>query len=586
MQTDSIEIDILCVSQETTLLEIMERQTQAAGKGLPTGIAIVVNAQSEVEGVVSDGDVRRAINEHKTLDVTASRAMTRNPIVFDQNLSFQEIINRLPAELAKRGRRSRKFLGKVLLVDNGNRPVGVLDYHQLWEQKVATHRHIVVIGLGYVGLTLGLTLAEDGFNVTGVDSSEQRLDQLKHGDSYVHEPGITEILKEQIGKNLCVTNEIPDDGDVFIISVGTPINKDGASVSKPRLEELEAALTVVAENLQRGGLVILRSTVPIGVTRQTALPVLEEVSGLKGGRDFHLAFAPERTAEGSALSELRSLPQMIGGLTQDCVEAAAAVFRELTPTIVRMESLESAELGKLINNSFRDVVFSFANQMVQIGVKHNIDVVETINSANRGYPRDTVPLPSPGVGGPCLTKDPYILAAACDDAELEHSLSIHGRAVNESMHDLVAESMIREFRELGNANPTVMICGLAFKGHPETGDMRESSSVFIANILTEKGVNVLGNDGVATADEIREFGITPTSLEEGLSNCDGVLFLNNHVKYARLNIFETVRNLRPNPVIFDGWHLFRSDDVLSARPCIYLGMGVRRSSVMSEEPKV
>jgi UDP-N-acetyl-D-mannosaminuronic acid dehydrogenase len=579
---DTSNIAALCVTEKAPLSEVLERQAQATQLGLPAGIALVVDGEKRLIGAITDGDVRRALLKHKRLDLSAGEAMTRNPIAFAEGTSYRKILRGLPGELEQRGRRSRRFLGKIILVDEARRPTRVLDYHELWEQRVATHRHVVVVGLGYVGLTLALELAREGIRVTGVDADQSRVDQLGKGQSYVHEIGLPELLREQLGKTFTAQTTLPDDGDVFIISVGTPV--DGTT-HKPILSYLEGASREVGKRLRRGSLVVLRSTVPVGCTRDVVLPLLEQASGLFAERDFHLAFAPERTAEGKALSELRSLPQIIGGLGEDSVEATAALFRELSPTLVRVESLEAAELIKLINNSFRDLVFAFANQMVQLAQPFNLDVVELIRAANRDYPRDRVPLPSPGVGGPCLTKDPYILASVAERAGLTTTLAASGRAANEAMHGLVADALCDRLVRLGKdpKKARVVLCGLAFKGHPETGDLRNSTSLEIAERLRPRVGQLVGHDPVATADEIRAFGLEPVSLPAGFAGADAVVFLNNHRAYEKLDVYAMVRALRGPGIVYDGWHAFSPDDVLAACPSVYMGLGFVRSSV-AERP--
>jgi nucleotide sugar dehydrogenase len=372
---------------------------------------------------------------------------------------------------------------------------------------------------------------------------------------------------------------MPEGGDVFIIAVGTPVDHH-ADVPRPRLEALEAAVDMVADQLRPGALVVLRSTVPIGTVRGLVATRLEARTGLVAGRDFHLAFAPERTAEGSALSELRELPQLVAGINDDSVEATVALFRELTPTIVRMESLEAAELAKLVNNSFRDLIFAFANEVTQLAAPYGFDVVEAIRSANRAYPRDPVPLPSPGVGGPCLTKDPYILAAGGPGSGLADTLMAHGRRVNESMPGLVAERVVKQLAELGKdpASCTVLVCGMAFKGHPETGDVRDSTSLEIVELLRGEVGTIRAHDPVVTAAELAALDVEPVTLPEGFAGADAVLFLTNHLAYRRVDVFAMVRDMRAPAVVLDAWHVFVADDVLRAGPSVYLGLGHRRSS--------
>jgi nucleotide sugar dehydrogenase len=438
------------------------------------------------------------------------------------------------------------------------------------------------MGLGYVGLTLAAVLAEEGFLVTGVEPDARKVERLLEKNSYVHEPGINEILSEQVGKNFHPGSQIPDDGDVFIISVGTPVEKNSAtSKPQPQLRFIERVSGQIGDKLRPGNLVILRSTVPIGTCRNVVLPILEKKSGLKCGTEFHLSFAPERTAEGKALKELRALPQIIGGFNEDSAEATAALFRELTSNIIRVSSLEAAETVKLVNNTFRDLIFAYANHVAQITSHFNIDVHEVIKAANQGYARDPVPLPSPGVGGPCLTKDPYIFAEVAERSNVNSNLFELGRGINESMHDYLVDRLENQLGLLGKSisGARILICGLAFKGKPETGDIRQSSALEIHNLLKSKTASVFGHDPVAETSELLEYDIKPVDLYEGFRDMDAVLFLNNHPFYEKLDIFRMVRSMADKPIILDGWHLFHADDILKSRPCIYMGLSVVRSSV-------
>jgi nucleotide sugar dehydrogenase len=343
---------------------------------------------------------------------------------------------------------------------------------------------------------------------------------------------------------------------------------------------LRRACEMVGAALRPGALVVLRSTVPIGTTRGFVEPLLETLSGLTAGADFHLAFAPERTIEGKALQELSTLPQVIGGLDEDSVEATVALFRELTPTIVRVSSLEAAEMVKLVNNCFRDVVFAFSNQMAQVARAYGADIVEVIKAANQGYPRDPVPLPSPGVGGPCLTKDPFILAAAGVSAGIARPLPLIGREINQAMHGVVADALLDELARLRRdpREADVLICGLAFKGRPETTDLRGSPALAVAALLRGRVGRLYGHDPVVGAEAIRAAGLEPVELPAGAAGKDAILLLNNHPFYEGLDGFALARSLRRPGTVFDGWHVLRPEDVVGACPCTYLGLSFRRSS--------
>jgi UDP-N-acetyl-D-mannosaminuronic acid dehydrogenase len=573
-------IEKIFCSKGTTILEVLNLFNKSKDFDLPSGIVFVVDEKNVLLGTVTEGDIRRSVVENGSLDTPVERIMNIDPIVFNETLTLTEIIGIIPKELRARNRKSQVVLNKVVLVNSDKVPVRVYDYHEMLDIKNAGHRHVVILGLGYVGLTLALVLADSGFYVTGVDINTSRLALLKEGKSYIHEQGLHELLREQIGKNLHVAENIPKEGDVYVISVGTPILTNDL-LSRPDMHFLEEAVVNIGKVLRRGNLVILRSTVPIGTCRNVVIPILESESGLKCGIDFHVSFAPERTAEGKAIKELRTLPQIIGGFNNDSVEATAAIFNDVTPTIVRADTLESAEMAKLINNSFRDYIFAYANQMARVAEKFNINVNNVIKAANEGYVRDPVPYPSPGVGGPCLTKDPYIFADVLRQIDLDGSIFTRGRDINKNMHDHVFLRIKRELQSIGKSieDCKILICGLAFKGNPETGDIRNSSSIEIAQFFQQETSFVFGHDPVADPLEIASFGIQPVEIPEGFKNVDVVLFLNNHKSFEKIDVFSMVRSMNQLPIIYDGWSLFRDDDITSVRPAKYMGISHIKSSI-------
>ena len=267
------------------------------------------------------------------------------------------------------------------------------------------NQKLCVIGLGFVGLPLGTTFAELGFAVTGIDASPRVKESLKQGRAHFAESGLQELLDRVLGKSFHVADAVEKGAhDIYIIAVGTPIDD---STKEPMMEYVEGASRTIGKALKKGDLVIMRSTVPIGTTRKIVLPLLEEESGLTGGKDFDLVFAPERLVSGKALAELRELPQIIGGMNggKD-VERASALFSTMTPLIVPVENLEAGEMGKLIDNTYRDLHFAYANQMARLAEKVGVDMTRLASDVNNGYKRNRIPTPSPGVGGICLKKDP------------------------------------------------------------------------------------------------------------------------------------------------------------------------------------
>lgn len=435
------------------------------------------------------------------------------------------------------------------------------------------NKKICVIGMGYVGLTLALAFSDLGFKVVGVENREKVLSQLRQGRAHFYEAGLEEILHRELGKGFRFVIDLEEtESDIFIVAVGTPIDFG----KKPDFSVLEEIIQKIGKVLKRGDLVILRSTVSPGTTRNFVIPILEQVSHLKAGTDFNVSFAPERTIEGRALEELRTLPQIIGGLTEECSLFTANVFRPMAPQIVMVNSLEASEMVKLANNLCRDVNFAFANELVLICDKFNIDTHEVINAANFGYPRDHIALPSPGVGGYCLTKDPYILTEAAEkNGYLPHLLTI-ARNINEYMPHYVV-GQVEKFLSAHNKKideTKFYILGFAFKGKPDTSDVRFSPAVDVLNILKSKGAkNIYGHDPVVPKEIIAELGVNFSDVENGFQDADCVLIMNNHPVFSSLDILALLEKTRKPVLLFDSWKLFSPEKILKIEGVKYSNLG-------------
>ncbi len=437
---------------------------------------------------------------------------------------------------------------------------------------MAEPKKICVVGLGYVGLTLSVVLAEKGFQVYGSTKSEELAEQLRNGKPHFHERGLEVLLKKFVNKNLFISAEIPQDipMDVFIISVGTPLDK---ATKKPIISHIESAVTDVAKCLRSGGLVVLRSTVPVGLTRSYVLPILQKYQSER----FYMAFAPERTIEGKALSELKYLPQVVGGVDEESLNKASEIFIQVTKTIIRVSSLETAEMIKILDNSYRDLTFAFANEMAMVARHLGLNAVELIEAANFGYPRTNVPVPG-FVGGACLEKDPHILVDFATTAGYTPRLVAMARTINESLPvftaDLVKKHCTVHGKDITSAK--IFVSGLAFKGRPENDDLRGSPTVNLLDCLKDAGAkNIFGHDFVVKPEAIAGLGITPCALEEGFNGADCVLFMNNHESYEYLDIEKLLPQLNSPALFFDGWHMFDPKVVKSHNNITYEGLGER-----------
>jgi nucleotide sugar dehydrogenase len=423
-------------------------------------------------------------------------------------------------------------------------------------------KKICVVGLGYVGLTLGIVLADVGFNVIGVEKNEETVTLLNKGVSHIYEPHIDFLLKKHLNHNLAIVNSIPVDKDIdtYIICVATPIDE----YKKPNLNYVRGAMTDVIKHLKKNDLIILRSTVPVGTSRNVVNEILKKNSK-SDISEISLVFAPERTLEGKALEELRYLPQIIGGLDENSVNKAINILVRVTNTIVRVSSIEAAELIKQIDNIYRDVNIALGNELGMACELLGLDAFEIISSANMNYPRNRIMVPGSGVGGACLTKDPYLFLSQLDNIP-ENSIIFRSRKINEGMPghvvSLAENALLLNKKNLIGAR--VAVLGFAFKGKPETADARFSPTLDLLKILKNKGANVVVMDPVVPKDVIKNEAEYASTYELAFQNTDCVIIMNNHPKWSEMDFDMYKKYLKPKAAVIDGWKMLNRSDVEKA----------------------
>ena len=555
------KIRSLYIAPDLSILAAMDVIENAPPQSGISGIAIVVDGQDRLLGVVTDGDIRSAILHKISLEEKVSAIMTKDPIRVASHASMMHMYEEAMNLLKGRTRMLDRAAGKILVVDEERRVVDIVSLLSLWQQADIKTKKVAVLGLGFVGLTLAVVLADAGFQVLGVEAQKPVVEMLQKSTPHFYEAGLANQLRAHIGRNLQVENSLTDSTcDVYIVSVGTPIDEN----HQPIMGFVEEACRAIGKVLKTGDTIMLRSTVPVGTTRKVCLPILEQESGLVAGRDFSLVFAPERTVAGKALKELRALPQIIGALDSQGAEVAAALYREITPTIVILDSIEEAEMVKLVNNTFRDTIFAFSNEVALVCDSYNLDAIKVIAAANEGYPRDPVPLPSPGVGGVCLKKDPYLLQVSAQTNNIQPTILGRSRVVNEYMPMHVYQKFSRfcSSKGLKLSEASVFVVGFAFKGWPETSDMRDSPTLELLKMLRQADVSVRGYDPVILAEHLEKLeGVASTSLEEGFKNADAVFVMNNHPSYEDWNLLSLLDTMKKPGLFVDGWSMFRMDEI-------------------------
>lgn len=548
--------DIL-ISTDAKIIDALVQLNESRKK-----ILICTDADGGLAGVVADGDIRRALINGKRPEDPIVYALNKEPIFVNEQASYQEAQGLLTDKISI-----------IPILDPRRRVKGYYQYKERKDLTVIKNRSITILGLGYVGLTLALILAEKGFTVRGFDVDQGLLENLQNGKAPFFEKGLKELLVKHVGSNLKLFKKIENaKSDIYIITVGTPIF---SPKKEPNIGYIRKAATSIAGVLESGDMVILRSTVPIGCTRKEVLPILEEVSRLRCGKDFCLAFAPERTIEGIALQELLRNPQIIGAYDERSYHLTARLFNEITPTLINVGSLEAAEMGKLLDNTFRDHIFAYSNLMAVLSERLGVNFHKLIEAVNFGYHRNMIPKPSPGVGGPCLSKDPYILKNAFDTLGLEASILQVTREINEIGPSYIKQKLEVLLEKVGKSLgrcKKIGLVGMAFKGYPETSDLRDSTSVWFLDQLPDKRI-VWAYDPVVADEDLSDLGITPASLENTFKGADAVVILNNHKSYGAWNIHGLLHSMNKPAVLIDTWYNFDPMLFKQASGVLYGGLG-------------
>ena len=422
---------------------------------------------------------------------------------------------------------------------------------------------IGVIGLGFVGLTLGVAAASKGIDVYGVEVNQHIKDCLKNKKAHFYEPGLDSLILRCSDKTFHVVEEFPNDVkfDAFIITVGTPLK---AGEKEPNFDYIRSALQSSIKGVYDGSqLIVLRSTVSVGTTRNIVIPLLSEMAG-KRKEDVLAAMCPERTLEGKAVQELTHLPQVISGNNEESLEIAQQIFRKMTPTVVVAKTLEEAELIKLYCNTYRDMTFALGNAFCMAAQEFGVDGISAINHANYGYDRSNIAKPG-FVAGPCLEKDAYILINNMPECDSKNFI-LAARKFNESMEDIVVSWVQNQIGEPEDGK-VVALSGMAFKGQPETSDLRGSSSVYIAKKLKALGYTLKLHDFVALKSEMEalNLGSVHETIEDACAEAELMLVLNNHKKYGTVMYSDVFSYEKRKFKILDSWNvcteLHYSDDI-------------------------
>ena len=426
--------------------------------------------------------------------------------------------------------------------------------------------NVLVIGGGFVGLTLAAKLLKTkSCRVTIIENDPSRFLSLKTGKYYVDEPGLHEIL--EAGVSDLRLNFIDSVSLELFDSIFVCIGTLPTFISEESSKEVIDLTHVVGKSLKKNGLVFLRSTVTIGATQTFAdqLKILERSDG-------QVFFLPERTAEGVALTELDSLPQIIGPTMGTNVSDARVYLNELGFELIECSDSRAAEFVKLICNAWRDTVFGISNEIALMAEQLGLDSTEIINAANNKYPRANIPAPGP-VGGPCLFKDSYILLESFNKSFRDQSIIASARSVNEKVESRIYERLLAHL-DKSNLDREILFIGVAFKGFPKTNDTRNGVTANIVNKILDvkKPTRIKIWDPTLGIESLNEFSIY--SIDTLVGVAPSVVVIGNNSKDLMTNEVMTLfANLSEETLIIDPWRSYTDHDVTSA-DLYQLGLGL------------
>ncbi len=399
----------------------------------------------------------------------------------------------------------------------------------LIEKITSKKARIGIIGIGYVGLPLAVEFAKSGHNVVGIDLNQEKVRRVNRGENYIKDIPDSELRGLVEDKKLSATSDfsVLRDIDAISICVPTPLNK----TKDPDLSCILDSTKEIKRYLHKDQIIILESTTYPGTTRELILPMLED-TGLKVGIDFFLSFSPERIDPGNKIFNTRNTPKVIGGITEACKRHAVALYSNIIEKVIPVSSTESAEIVKLLENTFRSINIGLVNEVAIMCNKLGIDVWEVIEAAS-SKPYGFMPFyPGPGLGGHCIPIDPHYLSWKLKTLNYRARFIELAGEINSGMPhyvvDKIVDALNRQKKCLNGSS--ILILGVAYK--KDIDDPRESPALDIIKILQEKGAVVLYSDPYIPSLDDNFHGMRSIEINEGmLSKADCTVIVTDHSTY-------------------------------------------------------
>lgn len=391
---------------------------------------------------------------------------------------------------------------------------------------------IGILGMGYVGMPLAVVFAEAGFNVLGIDPDQRKVDTFNKGVSYIQDVPTEKVVRLQKDGKLNITADFAalKDMDAVSICVPTPLRHTG----DPDMSFINSALDQLEKYVHKGMVVVLESTTYPGTTRELMVPKLTEKSGLKVGEDIFMCFSPERVDPGREDWTTFNTPKVMGGITKDCAEVAAAWYSGAIKTVVPVSSAEAAEMAKLLENTFRMINIGLVNELAIMCERLGVDVWEVIDAAGTkpfGFMKFT---PGPGLGGHCIPIDPLYLSWKMKEMNYNARFIELASEINTNMPRYVVNRVLDAMNDRGKVlkGSKVLVLGVAYK--PDIDDVRESPALDVIALLKKKGANVSYHDPYISIihHEKEDWKMeTVKDVMKAVKESDAVVIVTNHKAY-------------------------------------------------------
>ncbi len=421
------------------------------------------------------------------------------------------------------------------------------------------NRKITIVGLGYIGLPTAAVMARAGMDVLGYDLNSRVINALNKGEIIIEEPGLSQLVNEMVktGRLRGITSL--EESDVFIIAVPTPITED----KKADMTYVESAAQEIAPHLKPGNIVVLESTSPPGATEDIVAPILAR-SGLKIGEEVFVAHSPERVLPGKIIQELVQNDRIIGGINPQSTELVKEIYRTFVEGEIYTTDSKTAEMCKLMENTFRDVNIALANELAILAENMGIDAWEVIRFANK-HPRVNLHQPGPGVGGHCIAVDPWFVI----ENHPEGRLIRQARDINDGMPDRVLQKILDLVQD---EESKVAVLGVTYK--PDVDDTRESPILkLVDGLLQGTKLQVAIQDPHVDREVFPYSGRLYDNIEDAVRDADLIVLGVNHFEYSTLDFSELGKLMKSKKVYDTRNYLNQRDLVQGGFQVTVLGRG-------------